>query len=178
MRTATCVLVVYLVLLVLGALWWRLGWLADARPEVAGIAASYLGLTARRTLAGAVAASVITGYLADLLGGVPTGLYALIAGMLCIAAYLLHRRILVRGLGMTLGFSFLVGLISSILVVIIRVISGDPLYGAWTELWLMGSSGLATAAVGPPLFRLLRRIDAAFARTHREKDQALEGLVT
>jgi rod shape-determining protein MreD len=176
MRTATCVLVIYVVLLLLGALWWRLGWLADFRPEVAGIAASYLGLTARRSLAGAVGASIVTGYLADLLGGVPTGLYALIAGMLCIAAYLLHRRILVRGLGMTLGFSFLVGLISSILVVIIRAITGAPLYGPFTEIWLMLTSGVATAAVGPPIFRLLRRIDAAFARTHREKDQALEGL--
>jgi hypothetical protein len=31
--------------------------------------------------------------------------------------------------------------------------------------------------VGPLLLRGFRRIDAAFARTHREKDAALEGLV-
>lgn len=178
MRTATLVLVTYLVLVVVGTLWWRIGFLGDARPEVAGLAAAYLGLTARRTLAGAVGASIVIGYLADLLDGVPTGLYSLIAGLVCIAGYLVHRRILVRGLGITLGFSFLVGAVSAIFVIIIRAITGGTLATAFTEIkWVLGA-GVATAIIGPPLFRLLRRIDAAFARTHREKDQALEGLVT
>jgi hypothetical protein len=177
MRTATCVLVTYLVLLVIGAVWWRFAWIADARPEVAGVAASYLGLTARRSLAAAVGASIVIGYLADLLAGVPTGLYGLIAGLLCIGGYLVQRRLLVRGLGVTMGFSFLVGAVASILVVIVRAVTAAPLASPLTELWWTFASGAATALIGPPLFRLLRRVDAAFARTHREKDQALEGLV-
>jgi hypothetical protein len=178
MRTATIVLVAYLVMLVTGAIWYRLGFLADLRPEIAGVVAAYLGLTARRSIAGAVGGSVILGYLADLLSGVPTGLYSLISGVLCVVAYGVHRRILVRGLGITLGFAFLVGVASAIAVIIIRILSREPLYAPLTELWLMFGSGAATAMFGPPLFRLMRRIDAAFARTHREKDQALEGLVT
>jgi hypothetical protein len=35
---------------------------------------------------------------------------------------------------------------------------------------------VATATLGPLVWRIFRRIDAAFARTHRERDAALEGL--
>jgi hypothetical protein len=35
---------------------------------------------------------------------------------------------------------------------------------------------IATAVVGPLVWRVFRRIDATFARTHRERDAALEGL--
>jgi hypothetical protein len=35
---------------------------------------------------------------------------------------------------------------------------------------------VTTAVVGPVVWRIFRRIDAAFARTHRERDAALEGL--
>jgi rod shape-determining protein MreD len=177
MRTATIVIVVYFVLLVLGAIWWRFETIADARPEVAGLAAAYLGLTARRSIAGAVGASIIIGYLADLLGGDPKGMYALIAGILCLVAHLVQTRVLVRGLGVTLGFAFFVGMSASLLVIIIEALNGHPLARITTELWWMLTSGVATALVGPLLLRLLRRIDAAFARTYREKDAALEGLV-
>lgn len=176
MRTATMVLVVYVVLLVLGVIWWRLG-VGDARPEVAGVAAAYLGLTARRSIAGAVGASVVIGYLADLLSGDPIGLYALVAGVLCVVGNLVHRRILVRGLGVTLGFTFLVGVSASLLVVVIRAVMSAGHASLLRELWWMFTSGVATAFAGPPLLRLLRRIDAAFARTYREKDAALEGLL-
>ena len=35
---------------------------------------------------------------------------------------------------------------------------------------------VATAVTGPLVWRVFRRIDAAYARTHRERDAALEGL--
>ena len=40
----------------------------------------------------------------------------------------------------------------------------------------MALVALATALIGPLVWRLFRRIDAAYARTHRERDAALEGL--
>ena len=122
-------------------------------------------------------ASVITGYLADLLYGVPVGLFALIAGMVCILGHLVHRRLLVRGWGVTVGFSFFVGLAASLLIIIVRALTGQHFATFWTELWWLVGAGLSTALIGPPLLRLYRRIDAAFARTHRERDAALEGLV-
>jgi rod shape-determining protein MreD len=176
MRTAAHVLAAYAILVMLGAIWPSLGVLGAARPEIAAITAAYLGLTARRSLAGAVAGAVIIGYLSDLLSGAPVGLYAMVAGIICILGYGVHRRILVRGWGITLGFCFLCGVATSLLVLIVRLVSGQPFAPGTMELWWLAGSGIATAAVGPLLLRGFRRIDAAFARTHREKDAALEGL--
>ncbi len=177
MRTATCVLVAYVILLLVGAVWQSLPWIApEMRPEIAAIVAAYLGLTARHSLAAAVGASIVVGYLADLLGGGPVGLYALVDGLVCILGYVVQRRLLVRGWGVTIGFSLLAGLVSAILVQILRGLSADPMAPLGTELLRMLGAGIATAVVGPPVLRLFRRIDAAFARTHRERDAALEGL--
>jgi cell shape-determining protein MreD len=177
MRTAAHVLAAYVIILLLGAIWRTLGVLAEAKPEIAAVTAAYLGLTARRSLAGAVAGSIVIGYLADLLNGVPVGLYALVSGVVCILAHLVHRRILVRGWSVTLGFSFFCGAAAALLVLIVRLVTLQTLASPWTELWWIVGSGLATAVVGPLLLRGFRRIDATFARTHREKDAALEGLV-
>ena len=101
----------------LGRLPWIFGGLVEWKPEVAAIAAAYLGLTARRSVAGAVGASIVVGYLSDLIGGAPVGLYALISGVVCILGHLVHRRILVRGWGVTVGFSFFVGLATAVMAV-------------------------------------------------------------
>ncbi len=179
MRTATLVLIAYVILLIVGAAWWHLpGWLPEMRPEIAAIVSAYLGLTARRSIAASVGASVIVGYLADLLGGTPVGLYALVSGMVCILAHLAQRRILVRGWGVTLGFSLFVDLTSALLVPIVRVIYFQPRAALGTEMLRMIGAGLATALIGPLVLRLFRRVDAAFARTHRERDAALEGIVS
>lgn len=177
MRTASCVLVVYVVLVIAGALWPPAGLLGDARPELAAIAATYLGLTARRSIAGAVAASVVVGYLGDLLGGAPLGQGALVGGAVCLLGNLVHRRLLVRGLGMTVGFSLFVGLVAALLALVVRAVTQQPLAAGGLELARLLGAGAATAVVGPVVLRLLRRVDAAFARTHRERDAALEGLV-
>ncbi len=179
MRTATLVLIAYAILVIVGATWWHLpGPLPELRPEIAAILAAYLGLTARQSIAAAVGASIVAGYLADLIGGTPVGLYSLVSGMVCILAHLAQRRILVRGFGVTLGFSLFVGLTSALLVLLVRLINFQPHAPLFTELLRMLGAGVATAAVGPMMLRLFRRVDAAFARTHREKDAALEGIIT
>lgn len=179
MRTATLVLVAYAILLVVGAAWHGLpGPVPEMRPEIAAIVSAYLGLTARRSIAAAVGGSIVVGYLADLLGGSPVGLYSLVSGMVCIIAHLAQRRILVRGWGVTLGFSLFVGLTSALLVQIVRLVYFQPRAPLGTEALRLLGAGVATAVIGPLMLRLFRRIDAAFARTHRERDAALEGIVT
>lgn len=179
MRTASHVLVAYLVLLLLSSVWRELplGFVRDGTPDVAALVAAYLGLTARSSIAPAVAGAVATGYLADLLGGAPPGLHALIGGAVCLLGHGVHRRILVRGWAVTLGFSAFVGAAASLLVIVIRMLSNRPLEVsiATRELALVA---IGTAAIGPLVFRLHRRIDAAFARTHRERDAALEGITS
>jgi cell shape-determining protein MreD len=179
MRTATLVLIGYAILLIVGAAWSALpGPLPEMHPEIAAILSAYLGLTARRSVAAAVGGSVVIGYLADLLGGTPVGMYSFVSGLVCIFAHLAQRRILVRGWGVTLGFSLFVGLTSAVLVPIVRLVNFQPHAPFGTEALRMLGAGVATAAVGPMMLRLFRRIDAAFARTHRERDAALEGIVT
>jgi hypothetical protein len=179
MRISTHALVAYLMLLLLGAVW-RLvpvHVLEGAIPDLAALVAAYLGLTARATVAPAVAGAVTVGYLADLLGGAPPGLHALIGGAVCLLGRGVHRRLLVRGWAVTLGFSAFVGAVAAFLILVIRVISNRAVQPgtALTDLVLVA---LGTAAIGPLVFRLHRRIDAAFARTHRERDAALEGITT
>lgn len=178
MRTAALVLIGYAVMLVLGVVWpvLPLGPLRAVPPDVAALTAGYLGLTARRGVAGAVAGAVVTGYLADLLAGTPPGLLALVAGLTCVLGHLVQRRILVRGWAV-LGFAAALGGTAALLGLIVRLVGGEPV-GGGRELVLVLAIALTTALVGPLLLRLYRRVDAAFARTHREREHALEGLVS
>ena len=178
MRTATIVLVAYALLLALGSIWrvLPLGPLADAIPDLAAITAAYLGLTARRGIAPAVGGAVVIGYLGDLIAGAPTGLGSLIGGIVCILGYLVHRRLLVRGWSVTIGFCGFTGGTAALLAVAIRALGGAAMAPTATELLYVITAGFSTALFGPLVLRLLRRIDAAFARTHRERDHALEGI--
>ena len=178
MRSATIVLIAYGLMLVAAVAWPALPLpiVGDTPPDLAALTASYLGLTARRGLAGAVGAAVITGYLADLLSGSPHGLLALTAGLVCLAAVGVQRRILVRGWALTIGFAVAASVLAFIAALLIRAISGDPLAGGATELWGAARTAVMTGLGGLFVLRLYRRVDAAFARTHRERDHALEGL--
>ena len=178
MRSAALVLIGYAVMLVLGVVWpvLPLGPLREMPPDVAALTAGYLGLTARRGVAGAVAASVIAGYLADLLSGTPTGLLALVAGVTCVLGHLVQRRILVRGWAVV-GFAAALGASAAILRLLVRVVTGLPI-GGIREPAMIVMLALTTALFGTLLLRLYRRVDAAFARTHREREHALEGLVS
>jgi hypothetical protein len=173
-RIAAQVLLAYALVLVLGCVW-RLVPLPRAAPDVVALTAVYLGLTARRGLAPSTLGAVIIGYLGDLLTGTPPGLLALTAGVLCIAGHLIHRRLLVRGWMVTIGFSFFAALLAGLVSLLLRGLGGQGGLGGELPslLFVSATSGLA----GPLVFRLCRRLDARFARTHRERDAALEGLV-
>ena len=178
MRTATLVLVAYVLCVVVAAFWRLLptSLLHDAVPDLAALTASYLGLTARRNVAPAVGGSVALGYLVDLISGTPVGLVALAVGLTSLVARAVQQRILVRGYVMTLAFSAFVGFLACVLSLIIRGFYGVPAAAFVVELRHLLLVTLATAAIGPAVWRMFRRVDAAFARTHRERDAALEGL--
>jgi hypothetical protein len=77
---------------------------------------------------------------------------------------------------MTMGFSAFVALISGVVSMIIRMVFGVPRPSVMIDLQHLALVTLATAIVGSLVWKGFRRIDAAFARTHRERDAALEGL--
>jgi rod shape-determining protein MreD len=178
-RTATLVLAAYVLCVIFGACWrlMPVHFLRDAVPELGALTAAYLGLTARRSLAPAVGGSVAIGYLVDVISGTPVGLAALVLGITCLVTRSAQQRILVRGAAMTVGFSAFVALVAGVVGLLVRVVAGIPVAAITVELSHLALVTGATALIGPLVWRLFRRIDAAFARTHRERDAALEGLV-
>ena len=176
MRTATIVLVAYFSCVFVGAVWRLLPWIHDAAPDLGALTAAYLGLTARRNIAPAVGGSVILGYLVDLISGAPPGLIALVLGLTCVIARAVQQRIYVRGPTMTIGFSAFVALVAGILAMFVRVIYHVPSAAFTLDLRHLAVVVVATGVFGPFVWRIFRRIDAAYARTHRERDAALEGL--
>jgi rod shape-determining protein MreD len=177
-RTATLVLVAYVLCVVVGAIWRLLpaSVLRDAVPELGALTAAYLGLTARRSLAPAVGGSVVIGYLCDVISGSPAGLAALVLGITCLVTRSAQQRILVRGAAMTIGFSAFVALVAGVVGLLVRGLAGIPAAAVTVELSHLALVAAATALIGPLVWRAFRRIDAAFARTHRERDAALEGI--
>ena len=177
MRIATIVLAAYVLAVVVGAVWRLMpGFVLDAIPDVGALTAAYLGLTARRGAAGAVGGSVVLGYLVDLISGAPPGLHAVTLALTCLVARAVQQRILVRGAAMTMGFSAFVALIAGVEGLVVRAIYGVPRAALAVELQYIALVTVATTLLGPLVWRVFRRIDAAFARTHRERDAALEGL--
>lgn len=178
MRTGTLVLVAYLACVVVAAIWrlMPIAFLHDAIPDIGALTAAYLGLTARRNVAPAVGGSVVLGYLSDLISGTPPGLAALVLGLTCLIARAAQQRIYVRGVAMAMGFSAFVAVIVGVVTLVVGALYGVPGPGTAVTLQHIALVTLATALAGPMVYRLFRRIDAAFARTHRERDAALEGL--
>ena len=176
MRLAAQVFMAYFLILVVGALW-RLGPFERAIPDLVALSAIYLGLSAREKVAPAMLAAVVMGYLADLLVGAPRGLLTFDAGLLCLVGHFVQGRLIVRGRIFTMAFSALVGLASGLILLGLRVWLGRFSGALGSELWTLLLSALATGLAGPLVFRLCRRVDGRFARTQRERDAALEGLL-
>jgi len=176
MRTATIVLGAYLVCVAVASVWRLLPWIADAIPDVGALTAAYLGLTARRQVSPAIGGAIVLGYLIDLISGAPPGLIALVLALTTLVARAVQQRILVRGLAISIAFSAFVALVSGVVALVIRALYRMPSAAFFVELQHVAAVTLATAVLGPLVWRMFRRIDAAFARTHRERDAALEGL--
>lgn len=176
MRTATIVLAAYLLCVVVASVWRLLPWIDDAVPDVGALTAAYLGLTARRQVSPAVGGAIALGYLTDLISGAPPGLLALALALTTLIARAVQQRILVRGFAISIAFSALVALVSCLLTLAVRMMYRMPSAELGVELRHVAIVTVATALTGPLVWRMFRRIDATFARTHRERDAALEGL--
>lgn len=174
MRTAAQVLLAYGLILLCGCLWQYLP-LDRAVPDVVALSAIYLGLTARQRLAPATLGAVIIGYLGDLLLGTPRGLQAMVAGVLSILGHVIHRRLLLRGRLVTMLLGAFTGLAAGLLGTVARLYAGHLPDGG-DIIGTMLRAALVTGLVGPIVFRSCRAMDARFARTHREREAAREGL--
>jgi cell shape-determining protein MreD len=178
MRTATIVLVAYFVCVLVAAIWrYMPGFTRDAVPAIGALTAAYLGHTTRPFMLPVTAGVAVLGYLIDVISGTPAGLTSLVLGVTSDVARRTQRRLFVRGTSMMIGFSAFVAIIASIANITLRAVFGVGRIGTLTlELQQMALVAISSALIGPLVWRLYRRIDAAFARTSRERDHALEGL--
>jgi len=175
-RTASIVGVAYLLCVVIASIWRLLPWIGDGIPDLGALTAAYLGLTARRQVSPAIGGAIVLGYLIDLISGAPPGLLALVLALTTLVARAVQQRILVRGATISIAFSGFVALVAGVLALLVRVLYRMPSAAFSVELKHVAFVTLATAVFGPLVWWVFRRIDAAFARTHRERDAALEGL--
>ena len=75
MRTATIVLVAYVLCVVVTSLWrYMPGFVHDAIPALGALTAAYLGHTTRPYRVPATAGAVVLGYLQDVISGTPPGM--------------------------------------------------------------------------------------------------------
>jgi rod shape-determining protein MreD len=177
MRTATLVLVAWALCVVVASVWRYLpGFTHDAIPAIGALTAAYLGHTTRPYRAPVAAGAVALGYLIDVISGTPVGMSCLVLAITADIARSTQQRIFVRGTAMTIGFCGFIALFASIAKIAVSFIFGIPRPPVALELQQLALTALSTALLGPPVWRLFRRIDAAYARTHRERDAALEGL--
>jgi rod shape-determining protein MreD len=176
MRTATIVLVAYAMCVVVASVWRMLGPLSDAVPHIGALTAAYLGHTSRPLRWPSTAGAVALGYLIDIISGTPPGLTAVVLGLTTTIARTTQQRILVRGSAMTIGFSAFIAIVAALLSLLVRWMHGMALASFSTELRQVALIAIATAVAGPAVWHLFRRIDAAYARTHRDRDAALEGI--
>jgi hypothetical protein len=177
-RTATIVIVAYVMCVLLAAIWrYMPGLLQDAIPGIGPLTAAYLGYTLRPFRAPSTAGVVVLGYLIDVISGTPAGLTSLVLAIIADVGRATQQRIFVRGTAMTIGYSAFIAVLAGVSRIIVSVLFGIARPPVGLELQQMALIALTTALVGPAVWRLFRRIDAAYARTHRERDAALEGLV-
>ena len=178
MRTATIVLVAYALCVIVAAVWrYMPGFTRDAIPALGALTAAYLGHTTRPHRAPAIAGAVVLGYLIDVVSGTPTGMSSLALAMTAEIARATQQTIFVRGTLMTIVYSGFIAVFASLARLIVSLVFGIPRSGNIVlELQFIALIAFATALAGPLVWRLFRRIDAAYARTHRERDAALEGL--
>src|SRR5262249_40152778 len=145
------------------------------QPSVALVCALYLGITTQGWLTEATGAVIVLGYLADVLGGGPRGLGALVLGASCILARVLSGRLLLRGRLFIAVFAFLFSLVGAVTSLLLRLSFDSPIGTAFNEIAIAFGSAILTALVAPALFRVHRVIDARFARTEREREAVKEG---
>jgi cell shape-determining protein MreD len=178
MRTATIVIVAYVIAVILAAVWrFMPGFTRDAIPAIGALTAAYLGHTTRPFRAPAIAGAVILGYLIDVISGTPVAMSSLALAMTAEIARTTQQRIFVRGALMTIAYSAFIAIFASLARLAVSFTFGIPRAPTATlELKFMSLTAFSTALIGPIIWRLFRRIDAAYARTHRERDAALEGL--
>ena len=177
MRIVCHCLLVYLLIIVMSVVWSHAPqWLAP--PQCLALSALYLGLVGRRETLFSLIATIVLGYVADLVLGYPKGVMAFSMGIICVFGSMLQGQMMVRGRLLMALLSAAAAFVALSIVHAILLFRGSLGMGFNELLLYTLLSCLMTGLVGPFLIAAFRRIDAAFARTQRDRLAALEGLLS
>lgn len=168
MRPLAHIALGFAVLVAVGATWSTLFGQARVMPDVVAVIALYLGLTSRGQLAGAMVAAVGVGYLADILAGTPTGLYALVAAVVCFVAHVAQGRLVIGGRVAAVITSAAAALAAGLLVLALARAVAAQVPPALAAVPLLGSAAV-TGLVGPFILALHRRLDRRLIRNQRRR---------
>jgi rod shape-determining protein MreD len=130
-------------------------------PELVLLIVLYLGLGARGSTAGNVAAGLALGYLVDLFSGAPRGLHSLTYGVVMVTALGASSRLLVSSRWQQVVVAGLVSMGHGALLVALSSTMYDG--EALQALRILPLTALTTALCAPILFALFRRVDKRLA---------------
>lgn len=126
-------------------------------PSLGLLVALYVGLSPQWTTSGAALVAFSTGYLFDLVSGTPRGVHAFVFVLMSLLAGALAVRVAVRGVVLKSATAFVAGLLSALLVVVVRAqVSPDGGYGGLRQAPF---EALLTGLFAAPVLGLLSQID-------------------
>jgi len=123
----------------------------------------YMGLHGYKAGKGAILAFAI-GYLTDVFAGSPMGLHTLITVAIFLISRVAALRLFLQGWIFEIVLTFLLSLISSILIITTRGLFDKDLHGLLVHLEIVTCRAMATAVVAPIIFRMTSWIDRPAAR--------------
>jgi rod shape-determining protein MreD len=162
MRSLLVLVVAYL-LLILQSTVLELAPVRMAAPSLGLLVVLYVGLSPKWTISSAAIVALATGYLLDLVSGAPQGVHAFVFILMALCARALTTRVAVQGVVLVGATSFVASLLAALLVVMVRAqVASEGGYGGLRQAPL---EALLTAACGPPVLAILRRIDGKLEAT-------------
>ncbi len=126
-------------------------------PSCGLLVVLYASFSERWTLSSAALFAFGLGYLFDLVSGAPLGVHAFVYLVMSQLARVLSTRVVMRGVVLSAGISFVAGLLSGLLIVMLRAQVNPE--GGYDGLGEIPLEALLTGLFAPPILWILRQLE-------------------
>src|SRR5207253_3257209 len=137
-------------------------------PDLWALFAVYLGLHAATEGGAPVAgaAALVIGLAQDTLAGAPVGLFASVSVAIALVSAGLSKRLLLRGRAAIASAGAFASTLGALMVLIFLAVEGLSVRPGFDLLSIVVLQAFMSALLAPPIFWLLRRVEA---RTSRQR---------
>jgi rod shape-determining protein MreD len=139
-------------------------------PDPALLFVLYLGVTPRQSAPTGAAVGCMLGYFADLLSAAPKGTHATLYVILFLLSRVAQLRLLTRGRGFEVWYSFLLAFACGCAIILIRALAGGAAGVRGFDVAAL--QAVATGLTAPVVFSLGRRIDRWTSRVPEGTDRS------